>query len=132
MKKKYSSKFIMLIVAFSFILSGAGVITKKAAVEWKYQEYDFGKIEMGSKAEAKFIVTNTSMVPLIISQVQPSCGCTVADYPKNPIQPGKSGIIKANYNTATPGYFQKSVFVYANTEQPKTTLIIKGEVVKKQ
>jgi hypothetical protein len=71
------------------------------------------------------------MVPLIINSVRPSCGCTVADYPKEPIAPGKSGKINVTYNAASSGSFTKSITVTTNAAEANTALIIKGEVVAK-
>ncbi len=71
------------------------------------------------------------MVPLIISSVRPTCGCTIADYPKEPILPGKSGKIAVTYNAAAGGAFTKAIVVTSNATEGNTSLIIKGEVVPK-
>jgi hypothetical protein len=78
---------------------------------------------------AVFEFNNPSMVPLIINKVEPQCGCTVANYPKEPIKPGKSAKISVSYNAKNIGYFKKSVIVSSNAEDAVTNLIIKGEVV---
>ena len=77
----------------------------------------------------EFQFTNDGDAPLVITRTAASCGCTTPEYPKEPISPGKSGTIKVTYNAkGRPGQFQKSVYVYANTDPEKTTLIIKGNV----
>jgi len=57
-----------------------------------------------------------------------SCGCTVPDWPKDPILPGKTGVIKVTYNTAIIGVFNKSITVYSNAANNPVGLIIKGNV----
>ncbi len=99
-----------------------------SSIEWEATTYDFGKIQQGQPVTAEFEFTNTSMVPLIINSVNPSCGCTVADYPKEPVQPGKSGKISVTFNAAARGTFQKSVLVSSNATEGRASLIIKGEV----
>jgi len=66
---------------------------------------------------------------LVISNVKPSCGCTVADWPKEPIPAGKTGIIKLHYNTKIPGTFSKTIMVNSNARNPTVMLRIKGNVV---
>ena len=69
-------------------------------------------------------------MPLIITSVKPSCGCTVADYPKQPIPSGGEESISVTFDAKSPGYFSKTIAVYTNTEEGITNLFIKGEVVK--
>jgi len=102
----------------------------EAGITWKSTTVDMGKIEQGKPVTVEFEFTNPSMVPLIINSVRPGCGCTAADYPKEPIVPGKSGKIKLTYNAAASGPFTKSTTVSTNASEGNTVLIIKGEVVK--
>lgn len=102
-----------------------------AGIAWTSTTKDFGKIDQGKPVSAEFEFKNPSMVPLIISAVRPSCGCTVADYPKEPVQPGKVARISVTYNAAASGVFQKSILVTSNATEGNSTLIIKGEVVAK-
>ncbi len=69
------------------------------------------------------------MIPLIIVAVEPQCGCTIADYPREPMKYGKKGVVSVSFDAKNNGYFQKSIAVMTNAEQGTTTLIIKGEVV---
>jgi hypothetical protein len=102
----------------------------ESVIAWKTTTIDMGKIEQGKPVTVEFEFTNPSMVPLIINAVRPGCGCTAADYPKEPIVPGKSGKIKLTYNAAATGPFTKSTTVTTNAAEGNTVLIIKGEVVK--
>jgi hypothetical protein len=132
-KKAFSVLFITLVViAFSTIVNAQDATKPVATVTWKSTTIDLGKIEQGKPVTVEFEFTNPSMIPLIINSVKPTCGCTIADYPKEPIQPGKSGKITATYNAAASGPFNKTVVVSSNAADGNTALVIKGEVVPKQ
>lgn len=98
----------------------------------KGTEHDFGEIPYKGNGEFEFKFKNTGTDPLIITKVQSSCGCTTPEYSKEPVKPGKEGIIKVEYDTKRVGPFKKSVKVYANIKNSPVKLIIKGEVVKKE
>jgi len=100
-----------------------------SSIEWIKTEHDFGKIKQNIPVTAEFEFKNNSMIPLVIVSVEPQCGCTVADYPKEPVKYDKKGVISVLFDAGNTGYFQKSVSVLTNTEQGTATLIIKGEVV---
>jgi hypothetical protein len=101
-----------------------------AVFKWTLKEYDFGKIKVGVPVNHEFTFTNLGDVPLVISSVQASCGCTVTSYSKDPIQPGSQGFVKATFNAAKVGQFTKTVTVNANTDDGAVLLTIKGEVVE--
>jgi hypothetical protein len=103
---------------------------ENAAFNWVQTTYDFGKIKLNVPVSHEFTFTNTGNIPLVISSVKASCGCTVADYTKDPIPVGGQGFVKATYNAATPGKIAKTVTVNANTEEGVVVLTITGEVVK--
>ena len=105
---------------------------KGPQITWDKTVYEFGNIPQGVPATGTFKFTNTGTAPVILSDVKGSCGCTVPEWPKEPIMPGKTGIIKATYNAANPGAFNKSITVTANTENSTTVLFIKGDVAAKQ
>lgn len=101
-----------------------------AAFSWSNTKIDFGKIQQGVPKTATFEFTNSGDVPLVITNAKGSCGCTVADFPKDtPIMPGQSAKITATYNAANPGQFTKTVTVTANTAEKTHVLTITGEVV---
>jgi hypothetical protein len=104
--------------------------TDAAVFNWSVTSYDFGKIKKDQPVTQEFSFTNDGNVPLVITTVKASCGCTVTAYSKDPIAPGEKGFVKATYNAANVGPFHKSVTVNANTEEGVVQLIIKGEVVE--
>jgi hypothetical protein len=104
---------------------------KASKIIWKFLEYDFGEIKLGSPVTATFEFKNSSLEPVFISNVRSSCGCTVADYSKKPIMPGGSSTISVTYNAQKDGSFNKTVTVFLNeTDQHKLT--IKGTVMIKE
>lgn len=103
-------------------------------IEWKEQDKKFDKITEGQKLDVSFAFKNTGDKPLIISRVQPSCGCTVADPPKEPIAPGAEGLIKASFNSeGKSGLQHKTLYVTANTKGTQEhELVFEVEVEKKK
>jgi hypothetical protein len=98
-------------------------------VAFKSDSYDFGTISEGPAAEHVFQFTNTGKEPIVIERVQPSCGCTAPDWSKEPIPPGKTGMVKATYGTqGRPGHFEKNMTVFTNAGVK--TVSFKGTVEK--
>ncbi len=86
-------------------------------IEWLDSSKDFGKIPEGQKLDVAFRFRNTGTTPLVIGQVRPSCGCTIAEQPKEPVAPGGEGQIKAVFNSeGRSGINHKTLFVTANTK----------------
>jgi hypothetical protein len=94
--------------------------------------HDFGTIAEGDKVEYTFAFKNTGEADLIITDAKGSCGCTVPEFPKDPIKPGASGNIKVSFNSAgKPGQQQKTVTITTNTQSRTETLNIKASVTPK-
>jgi hypothetical protein len=102
-----------LFLAFLALTTTTLYAQKKAddIAKLNVETYDFGKIKQNVPATATITVTNIGTEPLLIEQATPSCGCTVSDYTKTPIAPGKTGTIKATYNAAAIGQFDKTLTV---------------------
>ena len=98
---------------------------------WNETTHDFGKIVQGDPASVTFTVKNSGTAPVIIISAKSSCGCTVAEYTKEPVKPGESGIVKATYNAANTGAFTKTVTVTLEGIAAPDVLMIKGEVEAK-
>ena len=92
---------------------------------------DYGTIEQGSDGDCEFKFTNKGESPLVLSNVKASCGCTVPEWPKEPILPGKTSSIKVKYNTNNQGSFNKSITVNSNALNSTVVLQIKGNVTPK-
>ena len=102
---------------------------KKAAITFESDVVDYGEVEYGSDGIREFNFTNTGDDVLIIARVYSTCGCTVPEKPEDPIQPGKSGVIKVKYDTKRPGPIRKTITVYSNASEVPYTLKIKGSVL---
>ena len=90
--------------------------------------HDFGTIEHSGNGTYEFKFVNKGKQPLIISNAQGSCGCTVSQWPKEPIVPGASGTIKVTYDTKRVGAFTKTVTITSNAKTATKVLTIKGTV----
>jgi hypothetical protein len=92
---------------------------------------DLGKVNAGQMVDITWHVKNTGSKPLVIANVSPGCGCTVADRPKEPIAPGGEGVIRAKFDSKgqSPGTHTKNVTVTANTKQQAYILTFKVDVV---
>lgn len=106
--------------------AGAPVIT------FVKTEHDFGKITQGEVAEFSFKFTNTGKGQLLISNASASCGCTVPQYSKEPINPGETGFIKVTFDSDKRlDRFEKNVTITSNTIPTETVLIVRGMVIPK-
>ena len=103
------------------------------SIKWLDSLKDIGNVPAGKTATISFKFLNTGSKPLYVISVKPGCGCTLADYPKEPILPGKTGIVKANYNVHKDGQgdFRKNVRVTTNTkEKTDNYIFFYGTIVK--
>ncbi len=125
-----TSMLFGLVLAFPQQFSSA-FAQGKAEIKFTETSFDFGKIqEADGDASHEFTFTNTGDAPLVLSRVTASCGCTTPEYSKEPIAPGKKGVIKATYGAkGRPGMFTKTISVYTNVQEAPITLTIKGEVI---
>lgn len=124
----------LLFTLAAFTITGIAVAQKKAAdvASFKSETIDFGKIKVASPATATFKVKNIGTTPLIIETANPTCGCTIGDYTKAPIAPGKEGVITATYNAAAIGAFTKTMTVkFAGVDELKS-ITITGEVISEE
>lgn len=118
-----------IIYTFSLILIGLVAVQAQEA-SFDSSELDYGEIAKGADGHGTFTFKNTGDKPLIIKNVKPSCGCTVAEYPKEPVMPGNSAEIKVGYNTNIVGPFSRTIEVYSNSENgARKILRVKGNVL---
>ena len=101
---------------------------KVAEIKFDKETHDFGNIPQGVPATYEFVFKNTGKTPLIVTNAAASCGCTTPEWTKEPIKPGKTGMVKATFNAASPGPFTKSVTVVSNAKNSTVILYLKGDV----
>jgi len=124
--KKLIILTVMLICGFT-----ASMAQGQAEIKFDKTTHDFGKFsESNPVVTCTFTFTNVGDAPLIINQALATCGCTVPEYTKTPIQPGKGGEIKVTYNGTGkfPGHFKKSITVRTNGKVEMTRIFIEGEM----
>ena len=107
------------------------VTAKKRGQELWFEEYvhDYGKIVEDSDGTWTFHFKNLGDEAIVINRVRSTCGCTVPDWPREPIEPGAGREIIVKYNTANTGTFLKSLFVYSNAANSPVKLQVKGQVI---
>lgn len=127
MKKLFLALFIFGISSAVFAQSDV----KKAdeVVKFKEMKHDFGKIKQGVPVTFDFVFTNVGETPVIIENASASCGCTTPTWPQQPIMKGKSDKIKAGFNAASPGVFEKGIFVKVKGYDYPIEIKITGEVL---
>ncbi len=125
-------KLLLSIVALTLT---TGIFAQKKSddvAKIKSETIDLGKIKQDVPTPAVFEVINIGTEDLLIEQANPTCGCTIGEYTKDKIAPGKSGTIKATYNAKNIGMFEKHLTVkFAGCDDMKS-ITIKGEVIKNE
>ena len=106
---------------------------KPAQIKFEKTTHNFGSFsESNPKVTCTFTYTNVGEQPLVVNQTIASCGCTVPEYTKTPVQPGEKGEIKVTYNGAGkfPGHFKKSITIRTNGAVEMTRLYIEGDMTE--
>jgi hypothetical protein len=94
-------------------------------------QFDFGTINEGDIVKKEFSFQNTGTAPLLILNASSSCGCTVPEWPKDPIAPGGRGVISVKFDSKNKeGYQNKEVTIFANTYPNRSIISVKGNVEK--
>lgn len=103
--------------------------SKLAVFYFEEDEHDFGKITQGEKVSFSFKFKNIGSSDLIITDAKGSCGCTVADYPKEPIAPNNEGFINVTFNTeGKKGFQSKAITLRANIKEEVKVLKVKAQI----
>ena len=120
--------FLVLALGFS---ANAQNTVKKAEDVIKFKEirHNFGKIKQGVPVTHDFIFANIGNEPLVIETASASCGCTTPTWPQQPVMKTKEDKLKAGFNAAAPGPFEKTIFVKLKGVDAPYELKISGEVV---
>jgi len=104
----------------------------KTIVEFDHTDYDFGTIREGDKVSHAYKFKNIGDKPLMINDARASCGCTVASYPKQFIQPGQSEEIVVDFDShGKEGQQDKRVMIYSNAQESAMSISFKANVLKK-
>ena len=98
-------------------------------IKFKEKKHDFGKIKQGTPVTYDFSFQNISDKPVVIENAWASCGCTTPTKPEQPVAKGKSNIIKAGFNSAAAGPFDKTVYVKVQGIEIPLELRITGDVL---
>ena len=126
-------KKILVLTMLLFCGMSVAFAQKPAEIKFDKLTHNFGTFsEKQPVVSCTFSFTNVGESPLIINQAVASCGCTVPEYTKTPIQPGEKGEIKVTYNGTGkfPGHFNKSITVRTNGAVEMTRLYIEGEMTE--
>jgi hypothetical protein len=103
---------------------------KYPVMTFEKTSHDFGEIIRGEKVSYRFVFKNTGKLPLIISDVPSSCGCTVPEFSKLPVLPGEEGYVTVTFNSQSEnGFRQKTVTVVSNAQPRMQVLTINAQVV---
>lgn len=116
-------------VVFLFATVTAFNVEDKAEFKFEKETHDFGKIPQGKPVSVEFIFTNVGDEPLIISNIESVCGCTVPKYTNTPVLKGQTGTITVTYNAAALAPFSKGLTIRSNAKTPVKVIYIKGEVI---
>lgn len=125
-------KKLIILCGAVFLFAAVTAFRIDAQAEFKFEKeaYDFGKIPQGKPVSVEFKFTNVGDEPLIISNIESVCGCTVPKYTNTPVLKGKSGTITVTYNAAAVAPFSKGLTIKSNAKTPVKVIYIKGEVVQ--
>lgn len=112
-----------------FLLFGVIAFSNAQTITFDKTTIDYGTIPVNADGNRVFTFKNTGDKPLILSNVQPACGCTASEWTKEPVLPGKSGQVKVHYNTANTMAFKKTIDVFSNDPaNGRVVLYIQGNV----
>jgi hypothetical protein len=134
MKKVLSTLGISLLMTFAaFAQSAAPKAVENPnspVITFEKTTHDYGTVVKGGDGTCEFKFKNTGIEPLILSNVSSSCGCTVPEWPREPLLKGKSASIKVKYDTNRVGPINKTVTVMSNSKNAAIQLKIVGTVVE--
>ncbi len=109
--------------------SGTADMDALPVLKFDRTEHDFGKVIQGEKVTYLFRFTNTGKSDLVISSISASCGCTATEYPRTPVRPGQSDIVKVTFDSSgRQGFQNKEITVASNTQPGTTRLYVKAQV----
>ena len=129
MKKLLFTMAAIAITSWAVAQKTEGKQKAEDLITFKEKKHDFGKIKQGVPVSYDFAFQNTSDKPVVIENVWASCGCTTPTKPEQPVAKGKSNVIKAGFNAAAAGPFDKTVYVKLQGIDIPLELRITGDVL---
>ena len=124
-------KFILVVTLIFGICLAVNAQTKPAEFKFEAETHNFGKIPLNKPAVYTFNFTNTGDLPLIISKIETTCGCTVGEYTKTPVKSGEKGFVKVTMTPAGVALpFNKAITVSSNARTTTKVLYVKGESIE--
>jgi hypothetical protein len=133
MKKVLVSIGVSLMMTFAAFAQNAttqpAVNPNAPVITFEKTTHDYGTVTKGGDGTCEFKFKNTGVEPLILSNVSSSCGCTVPEWPREPILKGKSASVKVKYDTNRIGQINKTITVMSNAKEGSIQLKIIGSVV---
>lgn len=120
----------VFIISFQNLIGQNNIVDSSPVMTFQKTIHDFGTLNKGQDAFFDFVFTNSGKEPLILSKPRSSCGCTVPEWPQEPIMPGQSNKIRITYNTNIVGPFNKQVTVISNANNSPIVLQVKGNVIE--
>lgn len=128
--KKVLFSLVVIFVALTAFNKATAQIETGPKIEFTKETHDYGTVKYGADGTCTFEFKNTGNEALVISNAKGSCGCTVPEWPKEPIAPGAKGTITVKYDTKRPGAINKSVTITSNAvNEPTKVIRIKGNVL---
>ncbi len=128
--KTLKQSILLMALAMACVFSTNALQAQDSArIVFDKTVHDYGTIYQHDDGSCEFHFTNTGKIPLILTNVYSSCGCTVPSWPKEPIMPGKSNVIKVKYQTSRLGSINKSITVESNAANGTVRLSITGNVL---
>lgn len=130
-----NSRITVFIIVLVMAIIGTGVaisaVNGKPRMTFSQKIYDFGTVkEKGGPVACEFPFVNDGEGNLVILDAKADCGCTRPEFPKKPVGPGQSGVIKVVYNPlGAPGAFEKVITIHTNGKPSKVRLKIRGTVL---
>ena len=130
--KKIPIIAILLFLASGFYMCGQKTESSEgggSTIEFDTISHNFGEIPFSGDGDFEFVFTNTGEAPLIVTHVKSTCGCTVPEWSREPVNKGDSGSIRVSYDTHRVGTFAKSIYVYSKADNGVKRLMISGKVI---
>jgi hypothetical protein len=139
MKKVLLSIAVTMFVSVAVMAQGVSVSNapqpaanpNAPVITFEKTTHDYGTLYKGGDGTCEFKFTNTGVEPLILSNCTASCGCTVPEWPREPILKGKSAAVKVKYDTNRMGPINKTINVTSNASNSPVQLRIVGNIVEK-